>query len=126
MARDDTQVNVRLPAELVERLRDVASRSGKSLTSEIVDRLVDSFPATIHDIALDALRREAELLSAHHFRLKFDARARYGAGSPEQKAHAEELRSVEQRLQVLEHQISERRHKFNKAWQAKKAKASSD
>ncbi|GHB95967.1 Arc family DNA-binding protein [Thermomonas carbonis] len=126
MARDDTQVNVRLPAELVDRLRHAATQSGKSLTSEIVDRLIESFPITIQDIALDTIRKEAELLSAHSFRLKFDPRANAPVGSKERDSYREEVGEVTARLRQLEREISERNRKFREEIAARKAKTSTD
>lgn len=43
MARTDPQINIRLPAELLERIRDSAEASGRSLTGEIAFRLYESF-----------------------------------------------------------------------------------
>lgn len=44
MAREDKQVNVRLPEELLEKLRASADQAGRSVTSEIVKRLRETFP----------------------------------------------------------------------------------
>ncbi|RUW26362.1 MULTISPECIES: Arc family DNA-binding protein [unclassified Mesorhizobium] len=43
MARNDPQVNLRMPADLKDRLEAVSRDSGRSLTAEIVDRLRVSF-----------------------------------------------------------------------------------
>ncbi|MGU3496326.1 Arc family DNA-binding protein [Xanthobacteraceae bacterium A53D] len=43
MARDDLQVNLRMPAELKEALEEAARVSGRSLTAEVVRRLTSSF-----------------------------------------------------------------------------------
>lgn len=48
MARTDPQVNLRIPADLKERLEDAAQAGRRSLNAEIVARLQDSFePRTI-------------------------------------------------------------------------------
>jgi hypothetical protein len=44
MARIDTQVNLRIPERLLEKLRMASEDAGRSLTAEIVDRLEGSFP----------------------------------------------------------------------------------
>ena len=61
MARDDIQVNVRLPAELKDRLDDSANRHGRSLTAEVVLRLANSF-SDIDEILIENRRREMALL----------------------------------------------------------------
>ena len=43
MARNDPQVNFRIPAELKEKLEESAKESGRSITSELVLRLEQSF-----------------------------------------------------------------------------------
>jgi hypothetical protein len=43
MARDDLQVNFRMPAELKARLEAAAAASGRTLTAEVVYRLNASF-----------------------------------------------------------------------------------
>ncbi|MBV6816052.1 Arc family DNA-binding protein [Xanthomonas campestris pv. passiflorae] len=45
MARNDPQVNIRLPAALKAELDKAAEKAGRSLTAEIVQRLEDSFRA---------------------------------------------------------------------------------
>jgi hypothetical protein len=52
MAKNDVQVNVRLPEWLLSMLRDAAERQGRSLTVEIATRLEDSFPSTLEDVQL--------------------------------------------------------------------------
>lgn len=44
MARNDPQVNFRIPADLLEQVRDSAKAGGRSLSAEIVYRLTASFP----------------------------------------------------------------------------------
>jgi plasmid stability protein len=53
MARVDTQVNVRIPDELLAQLRAAAESSGRSLTAEVVARLESTFRSV-----------EAEMLNA--------------------------------------------------------------
>ncbi|MCC4607153.1 Arc family DNA-binding protein [Xanthomonas campestris] len=45
MARNDPQVNIRLPAGLKAELDKAAEKAGRSLTAEIVQRLEESFQA---------------------------------------------------------------------------------
>lgn len=45
MARNDPQVNIRLPFELKAALDEEARKNGRSTTAEIVDRLQASFPS---------------------------------------------------------------------------------
>lgn len=46
MARSDPQVNFRIPQELKEKLENAAKESGRSITSELVTRLEQSFLKT--------------------------------------------------------------------------------
>jgi predicted DNA-binding protein len=43
MARDDPQTNLRLPAELKQRLMDAARDSNRTFGAEVVKRLQESF-----------------------------------------------------------------------------------
>jgi len=43
MARDEPQINLRIPAALKERLDKVSERNKRSLTAEVVARLEESF-----------------------------------------------------------------------------------
>ncbi len=43
MARNDPQVNFRLPLDLKEKLEQAAKVHGRSLTSELITRLEQSF-----------------------------------------------------------------------------------
>ena len=45
MARNDPQVNLRIPPALKARLEESAQATGRSLTAEVVQRLEDSFLA---------------------------------------------------------------------------------
>lgn len=58
MARDDIQMNIRIPATLRELLERAARTAGRSLTVEIVHRLESSFPEHIETALL--LRRQEE------------------------------------------------------------------
>lgn len=51
MARDDPQVNFRMPAELKSRLEQAAQASGRSLTQEIVRRLEQSLQPDVPAIS---------------------------------------------------------------------------
>ncbi|PTB20736.1 hypothetical protein C9I57_11340 [Trinickia symbiotica] len=59
MARDEPQINLRIPAELKERLEQASTQSKRSLTAEVVARLEESFAsegagtARIDDRTLD-------------------------------------------------------------------------
>lgn len=60
MARDDPQINLRIPAALKERLDEASVQSKRSLTAEVVARLEESFDAgsskprtTVDDRTLD-------------------------------------------------------------------------
>ena len=79
MARSDPQVNFRIPQQLKEKLEQSAKESGRSITSELVTRLEQSFTnqsANIKELPLelllgaisDRLAREGlrmELISRH-------------------------------------------------------------
>ncbi|KAF3999586.1 Arc family DNA-binding protein [Glaciimonas immobilis] len=43
MARNDPQMNLRLPVELKEQIEDAAAKNNRTLTAEVVDRLQQSF-----------------------------------------------------------------------------------
>ena len=45
MARDEPQINLRIPADLKARLEQAASENRRSTTAEIMARLEDSFTA---------------------------------------------------------------------------------
>ncbi|MEM5419643.1 Arc family DNA-binding protein [Paraburkholderia ferrariae] len=60
MARDDPQINLRIPAALKDRLDEASEQSKRSLTAEVVARLEESFntgfskpQATVDDRTLD-------------------------------------------------------------------------
>lgn len=43
MARDEPQINLRIPSALKERLEQASAQSKRSLTAEVVARLEESF-----------------------------------------------------------------------------------
>lgn len=43
MARDDPQINLRIPADLKDRLDHASTKRKRSLTAEVVARLEESF-----------------------------------------------------------------------------------
>jgi hypothetical protein len=43
MARDDPQINLRIPTALKDRLDDASAQNKRSLTAEVVARLEESF-----------------------------------------------------------------------------------
>lgn len=63
MARNDPQMNLRLPVELKEQIEDAAAKNNRTLTAEVVDRLQQSFEivAGLSEEEIDAL---AEKLAA--------------------------------------------------------------
>ncbi len=66
MARTDPQLNLRLPADLKEKLEDAATSNNRTLTAETVDRLTASFqqPANQADIAFVLSRMEMRAAEA--------------------------------------------------------------
>lgn len=64
MARDDPQVNFRIPAGLKARLEEAAFGSGNSLTAEIVARLTASFPANAWQELLETRMKQLEAARA--------------------------------------------------------------
>ncbi|WP_352499014.1 Arc family DNA-binding protein [Mesorhizobium sp. M0058] len=58
MAREDPQINIRLPANLKERLEERAERNNRSTTAEIVARLEQSFLGPKHPPSI-TIRLEA-------------------------------------------------------------------
>lgn len=55
MARDDPQVNFRMPAALKRRLEQAADASGRSLTAEIIQRLEQSFTSVRVDMSREEI-----------------------------------------------------------------------
>ena len=61
MARDQPQVNVRIPADLRDKLLTAMAVSGRSLTAEIVTRLEQSFlrpEPSVTDIAIQYMQAQ--------------------------------------------------------------------
>lgn len=100
MAKKDVQVNVRLPAELLELLRDAAERRGRSLTAEIATRLQESFPETLHALQLDELLNRLYVTQSLEFslRIRLD---KASVGSSEYNDIEEELRAVQDEIDRL-------------------------
>ena len=48
MARTDTQINIRLPPNMLEATRSAAKKNGRSVTAEVVDRLEDAARLLYH------------------------------------------------------------------------------
>ena len=67
MARSEPQINIRVPEELIDQIRDAMLKSGRSLTGEIVFRLYQSFsgrdPA---DDRILKLTERFEAMQAHY------------------------------------------------------------
>lgn len=57
MARTDPQVNIRVPAALIEGLKSAATENNRSFNAEIVARLEASFETrSLKDVLLEALK----------------------------------------------------------------------
>ncbi|MDR6767701.1 cell division protein FtsB [Acidovorax delafieldii] len=66
MASEDVQTNLRMPAELKESLQAAAERNNRSLSAEVVFRLVHSFSqdaGLLQEGESDEMRREREALT---------------------------------------------------------------
>lgn len=61
MARDDIQLNVRVPSELKQRLDESAEKNGRSITAEVVARLTRSFE-DVEQLILNNRFRELSLI----------------------------------------------------------------
>lgn len=59
MARDQPQVNLRIPAPLKDALDAAAAKNGRSLTAEIVQRLESSFNESGAGVAATRVKYEA-------------------------------------------------------------------
>ena len=51
MARNDPQMNLRLPVELKEQIEDAAAQNNRTLTAEVVGRLQESFDPNIASLS---------------------------------------------------------------------------
>lgn len=64
MARTDPQLNLRLPADLKEKLEEAATTNNRTLTSETVDRLVASFEQPVKPAEMAFLISRMEMRAA--------------------------------------------------------------
>ncbi|WP_114810817.1 Arc family DNA-binding protein [Paraburkholderia kururiensis] len=64
MARDDPQINLRIPLELKERLDAASAKKRRSLTAEVVARLEASFSAA-SDVETTIDDRTMDLFAEH-------------------------------------------------------------
>lgn len=53
MARNDPQMNLRLPVDLKEMIEDAAEKNNRSLTAEVVSRLRGTFQRDVSDLGLE-------------------------------------------------------------------------
>lgn len=58
MARDDLQVNFRVPADLKAKLEAAASNAKRSITAELVARLEASFEQASQEALVEKIKRE--------------------------------------------------------------------
>lgn len=100
----DIQFKLRLPADLHARLEDAASRSGISLTQEIVQRLEQSLPRDLDLFRLEGLQRELGLKQLHLHRLRALVRFHKEQMTPAERKAAQadekELAKQVERLQA--------------------------
>jgi hypothetical protein len=68
MARDQPQINIRIPAHLRDKLGEAMEKSGRSLTAEIVARLEHSFLRGTADPQMDVVVRYMLALNAYEAR----------------------------------------------------------
>ena len=63
MARNDPQINLRLPITLKEQIEDAAATNNRTITAEVVARLQGSFAPNLLSMAwpdlIETLQREA-------------------------------------------------------------------
>ncbi|WP_413143552.1 Arc family DNA-binding protein [Burkholderia cepacia] len=65
MARDDPQINLRIPPELKERLDAASARKRRSLTAEVVARLEASFSSDDESSNVHMDDRTLDLFAGH-------------------------------------------------------------
>ncbi|MBJ9925928.1 MULTISPECIES: Arc family DNA-binding protein [Burkholderia] len=65
MARDDPQINLRIPLELKERLDAASTQKRRSLTAEVVARLEASFSTGGEDGGVHIDDRTLDLFAEH-------------------------------------------------------------
>lgn len=64
MARNDPQMNLRVPMELKEKIEKTALENGRTITAEAVYRLEESFNKTQPQVDdLESLKREIQKLN---------------------------------------------------------------
>ena len=66
MARDDPQINLRIPADLKDRLDRASLKTKRSLTAEVVARLEETFGAGKDEEASPAIDTKTMDLFADH------------------------------------------------------------
>ena len=131
MASEDVQTNLRMPADLKESLLAAAVRNNRSLSAEVVYRLVHSFSqdaSLLQDGEREELRRERDALSLRHevmmgrvrtletlIALKKQMLLGLAAGNntPEINALREELVSLREELETLANQVLSVRGRIN-------------
>lgn len=68
MARNDPQINLRLPTTLKKQIEDAAASNNRTITAEVVARLQDSFVPNLLGMAwpdlIETLQKEAAQRSA--------------------------------------------------------------
>lgn len=97
MARPDVQVNVRLPADLLETLKAAAIAAERSLTAEITSRLEASFPKTLQRLKLDQLLNTIYVTQALEYRLGLELEQQR-PGTTKHDKILDELRDVKAEL----------------------------
>lgn len=99
MARTDPQVNIRMQAELKAQLEAAAAFSGRSLNSEIVERLMSTFSTPSVQISLKTIETQNGLISLLGKYLKMMA-SLAKSGNPDR---LEQILLIEALAETLEH-----------------------
>ncbi|MCU7372871.1 Arc family DNA-binding protein [Paucibacter sp. O1-1] len=102
MARSDPQINIRVPEELKAQLDSSALRAGRSLTSEIVTRLQETFAR--EESPAEAAAREAEIRNSPLFRELQEGQRKFDSLTPKEQARVQleaEVEQVEAELSLL-------------------------
>lgn len=65
MARNDPQINIRMPQELKEKLEEAANKNNRSVTAEIIEAVTQSLTGSVKDTSAleDQLRAQSLALS---------------------------------------------------------------
>lgn len=74
MARNDPQVNLRMPEGLKEKLQAASDENGRSLTAEIIQRLAASFDVEREAALQTALKAGDHVLIAEYAKLAYELR----------------------------------------------------